>query len=148
MKIKKDGNVCLDEKDTRVGNFVFTEEEEHVKAQDIGRMFVVRLSKRLPIGIWLSNIIGMASDGLVTLKTWVATIWTVLSVAPDNDYIRDLMNAAEACLNRHKDWYGIKDDATEEDDAKAVEEMKEMSEFEDDVKKALEKEKEDGGKEE
>jgi len=148
MKIKKDGNVCLDEKDTRVGNFVFTEEEEHVKAQDIGRMFVVRLSKRLPIGIWLSNIIGMASDGLVTLKTWVATIWTVLSVAPDNDYIRDLMNAAEACLNRHKDWYGIKDGATEEDDAKAVEEMKEMSEFEDDVKKALEKEKGDGGKEE
>lgn len=147
MKIKKDGNVWLDEKDTRVGNFVFTSEEEHVKAQDIGRMFVVRLSKKLPIGIWLSNIIGMASDGLVTLKTWVATIWTVLSVVPDNEYIQDLLNAAEACLNRHKDWYGIKDNPTDEDDAKAVEEMKEMSEFEEDVKKALEKEKEDGGKE-
>ena len=145
MKVTKSGKLRLDAKDTRVGNFVFTDEVEHVKVQDLGSTTVVRIGKRMPLGIWLTNILGMGEKGNDTLRTWVATVWSVLSPAPDNDYITDLLKAADAALKRHPEWYGIKEDATDEEDAEALNEVKEMTEFEEEVKNLAEKD--DGGKE-
>ena len=144
MKVTKSGRLKLGAKDTRVGNFVFTDEMEHIKVQDINSTIMVRIGKRMPLGIWLTNILGMGEKGNDTLHTWVATVWSVLSPAPDNDYIADLLKAADEALNRHPDWYGIKADATDEEDAEAIQEVKEMTEFEEEVRSLAEKE--DGGK--
>ena len=140
MKVTKKGLLKLDAKDTRVGNFVFTEEPGHIKVQDINSVYCVRVSKRMALGIWLENILGMGEKGHDTLKTWVATLWSVLSPAPDDGYVQDLLTAADSALNRHPEWYGIKKDATEEEDAEAAQEVKEMAEFEEEVKKLTEKE--------
>lgn len=148
MKVTKNGVLKLGAKDTRVGNFVFTEEPDHVKVQDINTVFFVRVSKRMAVGIWLTNILGMGEKGHDTLKTWASTLWSVLSPAPDNEYIQDLLKAADSALNRHPEWYGIKKDATEEEDAEAAQEVREMTEFEKEVKNLAEKEdeKENGQK--
>lgn len=144
MKVTKSGKLKLDAKDTRVGNFVFTDELEHVKVQDLGSTFVLRVGKRMPLGIWLANILGMGEKGNDTLHTWVATLFSALSPAPDNDYIVDLLKAADSAIHRHPDWYGIKEDATDAEHDDALNEVKEMKQFEEEVKNLSEK---DGGKE-
>lgn len=139
MKVTKKGILKLDANDTRVGNFVFTNEEEHIKVQDINTVYWLRISKRMPLGIWLNNIIRTGEAGYDTLKTWVATVWSVLSVAPDDGFIHDLLKASDSALNRHPDWYGIDRSQSEEDDRNAAEEVKGMMEFEEEVKNLSEK---------
>lgn len=140
MKVTKSGKLKLDAKDIRVGNFVFTLEEGHVKVQDINSVYVLRIGRRMPLGVWVENILGMGEKGHDTLHTWVATMWSVLSPAPDNDYITGLLKAADEALHRHPEWYGIKADATDEEDAEALREVKEMTEFEEQVRDLAEKE--------
>lgn len=140
MKVTKKGLLKLDAKDTRVGNFVFTDEPGYIKVQDINTVYCLRISKRMALGIWLENILGMGEKGHDTLKVWVATMWSVLSVAPDDGLIQDLLKASDSALNRHPEWYGIKKDATEEEDAAAAQEVREMAEFEEEIRNLAEKE--------
>lgn len=109
-----------------------------MKIMDLNSIFYHRVDRRMPIGIWIENIWARANNGdesaIETLKVYIATMWSVFSVAPDDQYISDLYLAAEDALKRHPDWYGIKE-GSEEEDAKAVQEVKEMKEFEEDIKK-------------
>lgn len=147
MKIK-DGKIKLEKNDYRVGNFVLSIEPEHVKVQDINRCFTLRFLKRMPVGIWLENLIKRGDDGKDSIKTYVAVIWSVLAVAPDNEYMEDLMKAAQDGLARHPDWYGVNENPTDEEDAEAIQEVKEMMEFEEEIKNAGDgQEVPDGGKE-
>ena len=145
MKVsKKTGRVRLEENEVRVGNFFVMREADHMKICDLNTVFLHRVSRSMPVGIWLENIWARANNGeeasLNTLKTYIATLWSAFSVAPDDEYISDLLNASRAALERHPDWYGVKADATDEEDVEAVKEVKEMKEFEEDVKKLVEKE--------
>ena len=45
--------------------------------------------------------------------------------------------AAVACVNRHKEFYGIKDDVTAEEDAAIVKEEKELEEAVEEARKEL-----------
>ena len=147
MKIKKDGTVKLEKEEIRVGNFFVRREENHMKLTDLNGVFSFRASRMIPVGIWLENIWARAVNGeevaLSTLKTYIATMWSVFSVAPDDDYIGGLLEVAQDALGRHPDWYGIKKEATDEEDAEVLQEVKEMKEFEDDLRKLAERE--DGG---
>ena len=137
MKVTKEGKVRLEKGEVRIGNFFLRDEGEDkpIKIVDLNSCFSVRVSKRMPLGIWLDNIIKMGEKGHETLHTWVGAMWTVLSMAPDQEFVEDLVHAADANLKRHPDWYGGNPDATEEDDAKALEEVEGISEFEEDVRK-------------
>lgn len=137
----------MEKDEVRVGNFFVKREEEHIKIVDLNGVFSFRANRRMAIGIWLENIWARAVNGeevaLSTLKTYIATMWSVFSVAPDDDYIGDMLKVAQDALERHPDWYGIKSDVTDEEDAEVIQEVREMKEFEDDLRKLAERE--DGG---
>lgn len=149
MKTTKGGNVKLEKGEVRVGNFFVRDEgdTEYVKVTDLNSCFTMRIAKRMPLGIWLENMLDMArTDGraLDTLKTWCSAMWAVLSVAPDQEYVVSIVDAADANLKRHPDWYGYNptdDDAANDD---AAQEVKEMKQFEEEVKNIEEKTDEKG----
>ena len=150
MKVGKDGNVKLEKGEVRIGNFFVKLESEtdHIKIKDLNSCFSFRVWTRLPIGIWLSNMYDGAISGkkgaIETLKVYISTMWSVFSVAPDDEYIEDAIGMAKSALERHPDWYGVKNDATPEEEADALEEVREMAEFEDGMRKLKEKDGEEG----
>lgn len=138
MKVTKEGKVRLEKGEVRLGNFFIRDEGEDkpIKVVDLNGCFSIRVSKRMPLGIWLTNIMEMGEKGHETLRTWIATMWAVLSMVPDQEFVEGLVKTADACLERHPDWYGgRKGEATEEEDAAALEEVKNLNEFEEDVRK-------------
>ena len=140
MKVsKKTGKVKLESDEVRVGNFFVKREDDHMKIQDLNGVFSFRASRRIAVGIWLENIWSRAMNGdegaVNTLKTYIATMWSVFSVAPDDEYISDALEMAGSALHRHPGWYGIDESPTPEDDAEAVEEVREMKEFEAELKR-------------
>lgn len=138
MKVSKEGKVKLEKGERRYGNFFIKDEvdNERIRVIDLNSCFSVLVSKRMPLGIWMDNILNMGEKGEETIKTWIGAMWSVLSMAPDQEYVEDLIRAADANLKRHPDWYGGSlEEATEEDDEKALEEVKNLSEFEEDIRK-------------
>jgi len=137
MKVSKKGAVKLETDEIRVGNFFIKREDDHMKIQDLNGVFSFRANRRMAIGIWLENMWdGARSDenAVNTLKTYIATMWSLFSVVPDDGYITDALDMAGAALNRHPAWYGIKADATPEEDAEAAEDVKGMKQFEEELK--------------
>ena len=141
MKVNRKGLVKVEKGEIRIGNFFIKDEgsTEHYKVQDLNSVFVVRVWKRIPLGIWLTNILSMKEKGHETLKAWISVVWSMLSVVPDQEFIEGIMKETKACLDRHPDWYGAKKDATEEEHAKAVEQVEGMKEFEMEVKELADK---------
>ena len=142
MKTTKNGNVKLEKGEIRIGNFFVKREAEHIRLSDLNGVFTHRVLRRIPLGIWLDNMWEMASKGhegaMSTLKAYIATMWSFFSVVPDDEYIRGVLDLAHSSLERHPDWYGMKKDATEEEDAEAAKEVREMKEFEEKVREAAE----------
>lgn len=93
----------------RIGNFVLSIEEQHVKVQDLNKFFTLRVNRRMPVGVWLCGLIRRGDAGRDSVKTYAAVLWSVLSVVPDDDYMRDLIRAAQEGLSRHPGWYGKKE---------------------------------------
>ena len=107
----------ISKKDVRVGNFAFHAESDFVKVYDINNIMSHRISTLTPKG----KILAMALEDRDANERWlmnyVAVMFNVLSCVPDPEFFADLNRAAEACLSRHKDLYGIKEDISEEEDA-------------------------------
>lgn len=133
----KTGKVKLEPDEIRVGNFFVKREVSHIKIQDLNGVFSFRANRRMAIGVWLENMWDAArtdEGALGSLKTYIATMWSVFSVVPDDGYVKDALEMAHAALDRHPEWYGIKKDATPEEDAEALKEVQEMKEFEEEVR--------------
>ena len=136
MKVTKEGNVKLEKGEVRVGNFFFRDEgeNEHIRVTDLNSCFTIRVLKRMPLGIWLDNMMDLSRTdvkGGDTLKTWAAVMWSLLAVVPDDDFVKELIKSTEDALNRHPDWYGYDKDA---DDDEAIQDVKEMKEFEEEIR--------------
>ena len=144
MKInKKTGKVRLDSNEVRVDNFFIRRDDSDMKISDLSGVFHHSVNRRMPIGIWLENVWARAYNGeevaVNTLKTYIGVMWSVFSVAPDDEYISAMLDAARSALERHPDWYGVKKDATPEEDAEAVKGVQEMKELEEEVKKGADR---------
>lgn len=140
MKVRKDGTAKLERGEVRIGNFFIKDEPMHVKVQDLNSVISLRIRHGLPVWLWLKNILGMGAKGEGTIKTWVAVLWSLLSVVPDDDFIAALMRETRECLGRHPEWYGGVKDATDADDEKAVEQVRAVSEFGAEAEKVAEDE--------
>lgn len=158
MKTTKDGNVKLEKGEIRVGNFFIRDEgeNEHIKVTDLNSCFSLRVLKRMPLGIWLENVMDIArtdEKGMDTLKTWIAVMWSVLAVVPDDEFVSVMIREAHNALHRHPDWYGYKASDDEKENEEAAKEVKEMADFEQELKDLEAKEGEnqesahDGGEE-
>ena len=106
MKIRKDGTAKCESGEIRVGNFFVKVEGQHVRIQDLNKRFTLRYSVRVPVGMWLLHLLGMGDEGLDSLKTYIAVMWSMFSVIPDSEYMKDILDAARSGLDRHPEWYG------------------------------------------
>ena len=136
MKTTKEGKIKLEKGEMRIGNFFIRDEgeNEHIRVTDLNSCFTIRVLKRMPLGIWLDNMMDMArvdENAVNTIKTWSAVMWSLLAVVPDDEFVRVLIKSTEEALNRHPDWYGYDKDA---DDDEAIRDVKEMKEFEEEIR--------------
>lgn len=136
MRIKN-GKIKLDPTERRVGNFIIKDEPEHVKVMDINQIFTHRASKRTSVGLFLKQSFDALSDWDVHngLRNWFAVLFTAFSTIPDMEFLESVMGACKACMERHPEAYGMPPgEGTEEENAQAEAGMKEMMDFENDLK--------------
>ena len=122
MKVsKKTGKIKLDADEFMLGERYFVKRGfEHMKLYDLNLVFHVSVSRRTAAGAWLENMWERSKNGeeaaLRTLKTYAATLWSILTVAPDDAFISETLEAVDAAFNRHPDWYGL--EGPKEDEGK------------------------------
>lgn len=121
MKVsRKTGKIRLDANEVMVDeNRYFVKREfGHMKLYDMNYSLHVSVSRRTVAGAWLENMWVRATNGeeeaTRTLKTYMATLWSVLTVAPDDAFINDTLEAVDGAFNRHPDWYGLDNDSKDE----------------------------------
>lgn len=132
MKIVK-GKLTLDKRDFRVGNFVFTREPEHIKVQDIGQMVAHRISVHIAKGQLLDMMLADKEKYAKMLEMYAVSMYNVLSVAPDMTFYEEVYKSTEECARRHADVYGLKENVSDEEDAKILKEERELEEAKEEI---------------
>ena len=128
MRIEN-GRVILGVKDTRIGNFVLTDQEHHWQAQDIGRRFVVRVHKDTLMGRIIS--LGVKGElGERYLSNWITTMFDAVLTVHDEQSMKDIITACKGATLRNPELYGGKKEPTsDEEDAKILAEQKAVAEI-------------------
>lgn len=132
MKIVN-GRIKLEKRDTRVGNFVYTDEGEHIKIQDINLTITHRINKRIAKGQLLEMMLTEKEEHKNDLHNYATLMYNLLCTVPDAQFYEDINTAVLACVNRHKDIYGIKADIGKEEDDAIVKEEKDLHEAVSDI---------------
>lgn len=133
MKTGKDGRLKLSKDERQVGNFVFKNEPEHIKICDINSAMTHRVGKHLNIGRFLE--LGMKEAGDKGLSNYAGLLWLFSNIVPDVEFLKDIDKACTDCVNRHKEFYGIKEDITAEQDKEILDEVKATTEAIEELKK-------------
>ena len=124
MKVGKDGKLKLSKDERRINNFVFKNEPEYIKICDINSQITHRVAKHLNIGRMLEMAFVEKKDQY--LGNYAAMVWLFSNIVTDEQFFMDIDKACVACVNRHKEFYGIKEDITPEADNEILEESKEV----------------------
>jgi hypothetical protein len=133
MKTTKDGKLKLSKDERQIGNFVFKNEPEYIKICDINSQITHRVAKHLNIGRFLE--MGLKEKDDNSLANYATLLWLFSNILPDVEFVNDIDKACGACVNRHKEFYGIKEDITPEQDKEILEESKEVYEAIEELKK-------------
>ena len=133
MKTTKDGKLKLSKDERQVGNFVYKNEPEYIKICDINSQMTHRVAKHLNIGRMLEMALKEKQDNY--LANYAAMTWLYSNIVTDEQFFLDIDKACVACVNRHKEFYGIKEDITPEQDKEILEEFKEVYEAIEELKK-------------
>lgn len=141
MKIKN-GKVKLEPGDVRVGNFVYSRVGERIMLSDIGGIFTMGLDKDATFaGQMLFEIYGMAKDGdkgsLHYLATYAAVMMNVCSVVPvekpEFSWFGRINEVCEEGYGYMKDLYNLKDDISDDEDRKILNEVKDIEKVKDEL---------------
>lgn len=124
MKTTKDGKLKLSKDERQIGNFVYKNEPEYIKICDINSQMTHRVAKHLNIGRMLEMALKEKQDNY--LANYAAMTWLYSNIVTDEQFFLDIDKACVACVNRHKEFYGIKEDITPEQDKEILEESKEV----------------------
>lgn len=133
MKTTKDGKLKLSKDERQIGNFVFKNEPEYIKICDINSQITHRVAKHLNIGRMLEMAFMEKKDQY--LGNYAAMVWLFSNIVTDEQFFMDIDNACVACVNRHKEFYGIKEDITPEADKEILQEAKEAYDAIEELKK-------------
>lgn len=133
MKTGKDGKLKLSKDERQIGNFVYKNEPEYIKICDINSQMTHRVAKHLNIGRMLEMALKEKQDNY--LANYAAMTWLYSNIVTDEQFFLDIDKACVACVNRHKEFYGIKEDITPEQDKEILEESKEVYEAIEELKK-------------
>ena len=126
MKVGKDGKLKLSKDERQFGNFIIKNETEHIKICDINSQMTHRVGKHLNIGRFLE--MGLKEKDDNSLTNYATLLWLFSNILPDVEFVKDINKACTDCVNRHKDFYGIKQDITPEEDKEMLQEAKETYE--------------------
>lgn len=143
MKTDKNGNLILTGVDTRIGNFVYSNHSQYVSLADIGSLMTFRISKDTLCGRALADRLKeFKKSGSDNYLTYFAVMMFKTSLCVyDVDGFLGLSREVDACIERHPDLYGgTKEPLSDEEDAKIVEEEKELHEAVESLKEDLENE--------
>ena len=132
MKVGKDGKLKLSKDERQIGNFVFKNEPEYIKICDINSQITHRVAKHLNIGRMLEMAFVEKKDQY--LGNYAAMVWLFSNIVTDEQFFMDIDKACVACVNRHKEFYGIKEDITPEADNEILQEAKETYDAIEDLK--------------
>lgn len=124
--------MVLTKNDRRVGNFVYSNYTDRVALTDIHGTIRTSVAKRTLIGQMIADAMEKGSDNF--LHNYAGFSYYINGIAPDHEFIKDVLAAADACLKRHPDLYGQRE-VSDDEDAKIVREERELKEFESDVRK-------------
>lgn len=133
MKTSKDGKLKLSKDERQIGNFVWKNEENHIKICDINSQMTHRVAKHLNIGRMLEMALKEKKDQY--LANYAAMTWLYSNIVTDEQFFLDIDKACVDCVNRHKEFYGIKEDITKENDDEILQEAKETIEAIEELKK-------------
>lgn len=133
MKTGKDGKLKLSKDERQIGNFVYKNEAEHIKICDINSQMTHRVAKHLNIGRMLEMALKEKRDQY--LANYAAMTWLYSNIVTDEQFFLDIDKACVACVNRHKEFYGIEEDITPERDKEIIQEAKETYEAIEELKK-------------
>lgn len=133
MKAGKDGKLKLSKGERQIGNFVWKNEAEHIKITDINSNLSHRVSKTLNIGRMLEMALKERHDNY--LGNYASMVWLFSNIVTDEQFFLDIDKACVDCVNRHKEFYGIKEDITPEQDKEILQEVKETYDAIEELKK-------------
>lgn len=126
MKVGKDGKLKLSKDERQIGSFIYKNEAEHIKICDINSQMTHRVGKHLNIGRMLEMALKEKKDQY--LANYATMTWLYSNIVTDEQFFLDIDKACVDCVNRHKEFYGIKEDITPEQDKEILEESKEVYE--------------------
>ena len=126
MKTTKDGKLKLSKDERQIGSFIYKNEADHIKICDINSQMTHRVAKHLNIGRMLEMALKERKDNW--LENYAAMTWNFSNIVTDEQFFLDIDKACISCVNRHKDFYGIKEDIPVEEDAEILQEVKETIE--------------------
>ena len=121
----KNGKLVLGTKDTRLGNFILTDQPEYYKIADINARFSVQIHKTTLTG----RVITLALDGKLGgnyLQNLCVVLYETALTALDTDAMQAIVTVCHECVNKHPELYG---GATKDTDADALKEAQEVAEF-------------------
>lgn len=124
MKTTKDGKLKLSKDERQIGNFIYKNEPEHIKICDINSQMTHRVGKHLNIGRMIEMALKEKHDNW--LHNYATMVWQFSNIITDEQFFLDIDKACVDCVNRHKEFYGIKEDITPERDKEILEESKEV----------------------
>lgn len=142
MKIKNNKPI-LEKGEVRIGNFFIKEEKEHVKVADLNAVFSFRARKDIPIGQFIFQTleeVRKGEDGCRKgMANYLSVLWALMATIPDGEFLETTYLACEDCMKRHPEAYGMPKGEPTEDEQQEVEgEMKEMAQFEEEIKNKAE----------
>lgn len=126
MKVGKEGKLKLSKDERQIGNFIWKNEPEHIKICDINSQVTHRVSKSLNIGRMLEMALKEKKEQY--LANYAAMTWLFSNIVTDEQFFLDIDKACVDCVNRHKEFYGIKEDITPERDKEILQEAQETYE--------------------
>ena len=121
MKTTKEGRLKLAKGERQIGNFIYKDEPEYIKISDINSAMTHRVSKHLNIGRLLEMALKERSDNY--LANYASMTWLYSNIVTDEQFFMDINKACVDCVERHKEFYGIKDDIAPETDKEILDEV-------------------------
>lgn len=121
MKTTKDGKLKLAKGERQIGNFIYKDEPGYIKISDINSAMTHRVSKHLNIGRLLEMALKERSDNY--LANYASMTWLYSNIVTDEQFFMDINKACVDCVERHKEFYGIKDDIAPETDKEILDEV-------------------------
>lgn len=132
MKITKNNEVKLARNDIRIGNFVASLGEKSIRITDIGLAVRAAVSRDTFGGALLAMAFEDEKRREV-LNLEASTLYYFLSTAKDQECYRDIVEALNRNVARHPDIYG-KGEGTDGEHEAAAREVRELRDFEDELK--------------